>query len=140
MAGGAMHPDRHDGRAVSVLGRYALSAFGVLVATWLELLIARTPAARLSFFPFGISIALSVWLGGFGPGLFALFLSTLAIDYFLIVPGTFLDFRTPADALVLVAFCGGWRSEEHTSELQSPVHLVCRLLLEKKNERCRSRS
>src|SRR6266487_3711363 len=25
-----------------------------------------------------------------------------------------------------------WRSEEHTSELQSPVHLVCRLLLEKK--------
>src|SRR4051794_41296471 len=27
----------------------------------------------------------------------------------------------------------GARSEEHTSELQSPVHLVCRLLLEKKN-------
>src|SRR5690348_18021255 len=27
------------------------------------------------------------------------------------------------------------RSEEHTSELQSPVHLVCRLLLEKKNGR-----
>src|SRR6266487_5079313 len=26
----------------------------------------------------------------------------------------------------------GERSEEHTSELQSPVHLVCRLLLEKK--------
>src|SRR5438552_12213344 len=31
----------------------------------------------------------------------------------------------------------GWftlRSEEHTSELQSPDHLVCRLLLEKKKE------
>src|SRR5207244_10758229 len=26
------------------------------------------------------------------------------------------------------------RSEEHTSELQSPDHLVCRLLLEKKHE------
>src|SRR5258708_16448888 len=26
----------------------------------------------------------------------------------------------------------GMRSEEHTSELQSPDHLVCRLLLEKK--------
>jgi len=25
------------------------------------------------------------------------------------------------------------RSEEHTSELQSPMYLVCRLLLEKKN-------
>src|SRR5258708_14100337 len=27
------------------------------------------------------------------------------------------------------------RSEEHTSELQSPDHLVCRLLLEKKNSK-----
>src|SRR5438876_1254332 len=32
--------------------------------------------------------------------------------------------------------CTAWisRSEEHTSELQSPVHLVCRLLLEKKKD------
>src|SRR5690348_18211111 len=30
---------------------------------------------------------------------------------------------------------GDRRSEEHTSELQSPVHLVCRLLLEKKKKR-----
>src|SRR5438552_13088794 len=29
------------------------------------------------------------------------------------------------------------RSEEHTSELQSPDHIVCRLLLEKKKIRCR---
>src|SRR5258708_36648827 len=29
--------------------------------------------------------------------------------------------------------CTAMRSEEHTSELQSPDHLVCRLLLEKKN-------
>src|SRR5256885_5087010 len=36
---------------------------------------------------------------------------------------------------------GGWclRSEEHTSELQSPCNLVCRLLLEKKKKR-RSRA
>src|ERR1039457_7650081 len=27
-----------------------------------------------------------------------------------------------------------WRSEEHTSELQSPCNLVCRLLLEKKKD------
>src|SRR5690348_17731184 len=30
---------------------------------------------------------------------------------------------------------GASRSEEHTSELQSPVHLVCRLLLEKKKKK-----
>src|SRR5258708_16021723 len=29
----------------------------------------------------------------------------------------------------------GARSEEHTSELQSPDHLVCRLLLEKKKKK-----
>src|SRR2546426_10901605 len=29
------------------------------------------------------------------------------------------------------------RSEEHTSELQSPCNLVCRLLLEKKKNTCR---
>src|SRR2546422_8309506 len=29
---------------------------------------------------------------------------------------------------------GGFRSEEHTSELQSRLHLVCRLLLEKKKD------
>src|SRR2546426_7679540 len=28
------------------------------------------------------------------------------------------------------------RSEEHTSELQSPCNLVCRLLLEKKKQQC----
>src|SRR5438876_2832677 len=41
-----------------------------------------------------------------------------------------------------IALQSGWptpmadvqRSEEHTSELQSPVHLVCRLLLEKKKK------
>src|SRR5258708_14813339 len=33
----------------------------------------------------------------------------------------------------LALFCAS-RSEEHTSELQSPDHLVCRLLLEKKKK------
>src|SRR5205807_10671708 len=49
-------------------------------------------------------------------------------DLVLFRPLPFKD----ADRLVLV---GDWlpRSEEHTSELQSPCNLVCRLLLEKKN-------
>src|SRR5690348_18081514 len=32
------------------------------------------------------------------------------------------------------------RSEEHTSELQSPVHLVCRLLLEKKKKKIQAQN
>src|SRR5258708_29122177 len=39
------------------------------------------------------------------------------------------DFRVPN------IYIAG-RSEEHTSELQSPDHLVCRLLLEKKKRNC----
>src|SRR5438876_1467080 len=46
------------------------------------------------------------------------------------VRATFGQFRV--DALYLLPKLTKCRSEEHTSELQSPVHLVCRLLLEKK--------
>src|SRR2546422_6586680 len=41
------------------------------------------------------------------------------------VPGEGIDFLLVGDRV---------RSEEHTSELQSRLHLVCRLLLEKKNK------
>src|SRR6266487_82252 len=44
----------------------------------------------------------------------------------------------PIRAFVWVASPVALRSEEHTSELQSPVHLVCRLLLEKKKHKHRS--
>src|SRR2546422_8292046 len=39
-----------------------------------------------------------------------------------------------------VARSFGLRSEEHTSELQSRLHLVCRLLLEKKKTKKRSKT
>src|SRR5258708_21617759 len=39
----------------------------------------------------------------------------------------------PAATRSATSRCAGRRSEEHTSELQSPDHIVCRLLLEKKN-------
>src|SRR5258708_38036528 len=47
-------------------------------------------------------------------------------------PCLFITFKssTPSSSIPDIA---AWdRSEEHTSELQSPDHLVCRLLLEKK--------
>src|SRR6476620_11885396 len=50
-------------------------------------------------------------------------------------------FRSPAGlpvvgprAMRVFAGHAGWRSEEHTSELQSRQYLVCRLLLEKKKK------
>src|SRR5947208_16981249 len=40
--------------------------------------------------------------------------------------------RLDEDQILAIDRLGDVRSEEHTSELQSPDHLVCRLLLEKK--------
>src|SRR5258708_31954518 len=42
--------------------------------------------------------------------------------------------------LAVMAVILNTRSEEHTSELQSPDHLVCRLLLEKKKNNLQSRA
>src|SRR5205807_5352776 len=43
-------------------------------------------------------------------------------------------YNNAAGTAVSLAGTGGTRSEEHTSELQSPCNLVCRLLLEKKKK------
>src|SRR5205807_10128832 len=51
-------------------------------------------------------------------------------------------YGTPDDLRFLIedhqAYRSGPRSEEHTSELQSPCNLVCRLLLEKKKRETRN--
>src|SRR2546422_4351965 len=56
--------------------------------------------------------------------------------------GTVADWRRAAAPRISIAGGGGRRagverSEEHTSELQSRLHLVCRLLLEKKKKKQR---
>src|SRR5256885_13038085 len=62
--------------------------------------------------------------------LFRSLVDLLEIQHVVAHPSTFpsapsgLSFRPPV----------GRRSEEHTSELQSPCNLVCRLLLEKKKK------
>ena len=53
----------------------------------------------------------------------------LGISGFKSIPSEGLDILSKADIVYLEQF----RSEEHTSELQSQAYLVCRLLLEKKN-------
>src|SRR2546422_5701235 len=64
------------------------------------------------------------------------------------IPFVYTDYRTVKDPKIRDEYARAWgvapeslslneglmvtRSEEHTSELQSRLHLVCRLLLEKK--------
>src|SRR5690348_7796350 len=62
------------------------------------------------------------------------YFSAKAVDW----GSLFINRLEPLDYVALVTYDlkptvrTDFRSEEHTSELQSPVHLVCRLLLEKK--------
>src|SRR5438876_3172686 len=66
--------------------------------------------------------------GGLVSGLLGLGIGYLTLR----LRGVFFSIATLALSIVLQTMIINWeRSEEHTSELQSPVHLVCRLLLEK---------
>src|SRR5437764_9508042 len=49
-----------------------------------------------------------------------------------IAPAFSAEIQPSSGCCLSCAIC--FRSEEHTSELQSPMYLVCRLLLEKKKE------
>src|SRR2546429_5488833 len=49
--------------------------------------------------------------------------------------GNLACLSAPARAASLLPCSAKVRSEEHTSELQSRLHLVCRLLLEKKKKK-----
>src|SRR5258708_21304053 len=63
---------------------------------------------------------------------------TLEEDYLQTLMTNILGNTFYADAKQNIKMSSELRSEEHTSELQSPDHLVCRLLLEKKNTYNRS--
>src|SRR5690348_18210911 len=84
-------------------------------------MIRRPP--RSTLFPYTTLFRSPV---GYGDG-FALF-ERLDLSF-----NVFPEFRDGESAYVFAR-----RSEEHTSELQSPVHLVCRLLLEKKKKKRRT--
>src|SRR2546422_8009538 len=67
--------------------------------------------------------------------------ATIGILFWFILSGR-MSIGAGAAAAIAIVQLGGMpgsrsgraRSEEHTSELQSRIHLVCRLLLEKKKE------
>src|SRR5947208_8028552 len=63
-----------------------------------------------------------------------LFRSSVALEADVELGGTDQKFNLLVGRELQRAYEQIKRSEEHTSELQSPDHLVCRLLLEKKNK------
>ena len=80
--------------------RYGLSVVSVGVALAVTLSFQGYTFRTPFFFP---AIILSTWIGGVGPGMFAVFLSTLAINYFILEPKFAFSFG-PHDLLHLSAF------------------------------------
>jgi signal transduction histidine kinase len=85
-----------------------LTAGAVGLAACLERLIAQSAVAQLSLTPSALVIAVAVRLGGLRAGLFALALSALSIDLFVLTPGGLFNFSRPADAVVYGGFLAGW--------------------------------
>ena len=83
------------------LGAYGFTVLAIGLALWAALLMARTSARPLAVTPFALAIALSAGYGGLGPGLFALVQAAVAIDVFLIEPGTFFQAITASTSTPL---------------------------------------
>src|SRR2546426_2141785 len=62
-------------------------------------------------------------------------LETLQVERVDVAIAEIPDEQVSAELPEIGNFGDGHRSEEHTSELQSPCNLVCRLLLEKKKRK-----
>src|SRR3989442_9584920 len=111
----------------------------------LFLFVDHSPASSLFFF-FNDTATTEIYTLSLHDALPILVHEALAMADELATEGTeieVVDLRSvkPLDTdTVLASVARTVRSEEHTSELQSRPHLVCRLLLEKKKQRTNSQS
>src|SRR2546429_6136394 len=92
-------------------------------------MIRRPP--RSTLFPYTTLFRSPVERHEVGPGLVEVKAHSARVDHLHLAD--FLLQQCRGRAAVAI------RSEEHTSELQSRLHLVCRLLLEKKKKQTKSR-
>src|SRR5256885_15376306 len=91
--------------------------------------------ATTEIYTLSLHDALPIWLSMSQIGSFALLLALVLSAYSFVAGLVAVTRKGPgAERLGETARRAGIRSEEHTSELQSPCNLVCRLLLEKKKK------
>src|SRR2546422_3358631 len=100
-----------------------------MVQNTTSILFFFNDTATTEIYTLSLHDALPIWAGSFGAEIIA---GAVVLDH----EGRAGFGQTARDRIVV----GGERSEEHTSELQSRLHLVCRLLLEKKNTTRETRS
>jgi PAS domain S-box-containing protein len=77
------HQDSSSPASRSVILHYGLAVLSVAIAVGSSLLLQRFEIRESLFL---MAIAATVWFGGMGPGLLAIVLSILSIDYFFLPP------------------------------------------------------
>jgi PAS domain S-box-containing protein len=83
---------------------YLISGLSVLAILAFKLAIKPIVGIHGPFLHFSLAIILSAWLGGFGPGIVATVLSTIAIDYYFFSPGSMLPSNDFGENLLYVFF------------------------------------
>lgn len=102
-----MRSDHHPGVS-GLVTRHVSSAFVVAVATWIAIVLLRSPASLFAMAPFGLAIALAVWVGGPAAGLTAAVLSLAASDFFIVEPGSFLTVQSRSQGLAWGIHGAAW--------------------------------
>ena len=105
---------RDGGSSAQLLFRQYGTAFSLVFLALLFTLVLRPLFPYPFFFLFFPAVMGAAWFGGPVPGLFAVLLSTIAVDYFLVPP--FYSFAINATdvtyfaAFVLCSFAASWVS------------------------------
>src|SRR5437762_6678797 len=97
--------------------------------TTLDLCVVVTATATTDIYTLSLHDALPIWVDWWRARYRRA--TALLLDDIHLIAG---KERTQEELFNLFNLLQDRRSEEHTSELQSPMYLVCRLLLEKKNK------
>ena len=105
-------------RTSSVVLRYGLAASSVLAALIISLLLSPNTLVAPTFF---LAIILTSWRGGFGPGLVAALLTTVALVYFFLPPKYSLRFDVAEIPHILIFFVsallvGSWSAARRRVE------------------------
>lgn len=119
--------------------RANLTRYGTAALLATGALLASLGIQRLFDFPYPFlflffgAVMVSAWIGGMGAGLFAVLLSTLAVDYFFVPPFYSWQISTTAEtyfvAFVLCALVASWissamkRSEQALQEVRNQLEI-----------------
>jgi signal transduction histidine kinase len=103
-------PSRPDTSVSQLLRGYAIGisvvGLGVLIAVWARSLVYPSTLVLAA-------VVIAAWFGGMGPGLLAALIATVAIEYFVISPGSFEPALSQVPRLIvflLLALLSGWGS------------------------------